>query len=80
MKLQEQKTDSEELREDENNAIKTYGFEDNIHNCETPSENLIILDGSDKECDNTNTRVNKSACKNRKVPKGKKLKNKVIIC
>ena len=78
--MQQLKADSEELIEDENNTTETYGIEDNIRNCQTPSDNLIIIDGSDKECDNTNTRVNKSTCKNKKVAKGKKLKNEVIIC
>ena len=75
--MQEPKSDSEELREDENNTIQTHGFEDSVHNCELSSENLIIIDGSDNGCDNAYTRVNKSACKTTKVSKGKKVKNEV---
>jgi hypothetical protein len=62
------------LTEDENNTIET----DNLHNCQTSSEDLIIIDGSDKECRNTDRLVNKSACKkNAKVAKINKGKNKV---
>ena len=76
-KMQEPESDSEELREDENAAIKTYGFQDSVRNSQTSSGNLIPVDASDNECDNTYTRVNKSACKKSKVAKGKKIKNEV---
>lgn len=72
---EESESDSEELREDENAAIKTYGFQDSVHNSQTSSGNLTPVDASDNECDNTYTRVNKSACKKSKVAKGKKIKN-----
>ena len=75
--IQEQKSDSEELTEDEKTTTKTNRSEDKVSNYEASGENLIIIDDSDIECDTTNTRVKKSACKNRKVAQGKKLKSEV---
>ena len=55
----------------EKGEVGEYGFEDSVRNRQTSSGNLIIIDGSDKECDNTDT------CKNTKVAKGKIIKNEV---